>query len=178
MNRNDIPRIKNAGIGHYILSMLMLGSVLFAATDAHAMKISEAEKLPIREQASYVLDVIDAHLNLIAEKNLDLAKKTSIYMHGPSKVNGIYQGVVDIMGTFDYFKQKGLAEKVDVELVCRLAMDRFWKENELKGNDGSIANSSMFFPKGYQVAYNPVKDDNNKVAQNPPATKSTAVAEK
>lgn len=118
------------------------------------MKISEAEKMPLRDQAAYIVEVMDAHILLVAEKNLELAKKTELDMYSPSKVGEIYQGVIDIMGAFNFFEKKGLAAKVDVELVCRLVMDQVWKS---KGwtHDGQVANSGQFFPKGFQVPYKP-----------------------
>lgn len=151
----------------------LLGSALFAANEAHAMKISELEKLPLRDQAAYAVQVIDAHLALVADKDVDLFKKTEIAMYSPSSVNKIYQGVVDIIANSNRFAQKGYADKVDVELVCRLVMDSLWKE---KGwtHDGQIANSSQFFQKGFQVAYNPPKQDGaGKNAAAPQSDKGT-----
>ena len=182
MNRNDIPCIKNAGVGHYILPMLMLGSAFFTATDAHAAKIAEVQKYELEDQAGYVVDVIDEHLKLIAMKNLDLFKKTEIAMYtpssGPGAIKGVSQGVVDIMGAFKIFREKGYADKMDVELVCRLVLEQVWKENGWT-HEGKIAHAGMFFPKGFQVTFTPPKsDDDNSTPLTPPATQSNKAAKK
>ncbi len=158
---------------------LMLGTAFFTATDAYALKISEMNKIDPVDQASYIIDVMNEHLKLVANKNLDLAKKTEIVLYTPSsKMSGVSQGIVSIMGTFKYFEEKNLADKVDVELACRLLMDEIWKK-EGWTHEGKIANVSMFIPKGFQVAYNPTwkKDGDKNIdkGDSPPSPKKTSL---
>jgi hypothetical protein len=133
---------------------LLLGAAFFSASDAHAMKTSELEKLPLPDQAGYVVQVINAHLSLVGHKNVELAKKTELEMYKASKANGVYQGVVNILAIAEQLKEKDY----DVELICRLVLDQTWKNKGWKHGE-EVAKSAMFVPKGYQVAYNPPKKD-------------------
>ncbi len=153
----------------YFASLFLASAAFFAAPDANAMRISEYNKLEDKDQVTYLQNVIKEHIDIVAKQDLSLAKESLKYAYAKTEMGGT-QGFGQLLLLIKRANNNGSADKVDVEFAFRVLLDAEWKSKGLTHN-GQPASTTMFFPKGYQVAFNPADKGDKNIAQQSPAVK-------